>query len=117
VYLVGAGSFLDAMLRAVGVENLGAVFADPYPRVGVEWLIARAPQLVLDASESAEAAADYWARWPSIPAVASGRVVAIPASEVTLPGPHIDRALRSLARAVHGREPPLATPTQAEVAP
>jgi iron complex transport system substrate-binding protein len=102
VYLVGGGSFLDAMLRAVGVENLGAVFADPYPRVGVEWLIDRAPELLLDASEGPERASHHWARWPSIPAVAAGRVVTVSAAEVTLPGPHLDRALRSLARAVHG---------------
>jgi iron complex transport system substrate-binding protein len=100
VYLVGAGSFIDTMLRAVGVDNLGAVFDDPYPRVGVEWLIARAPELLLDASDDPEPANTHWARWPSIPAVAAGRVVAVTASEVTLPGPYIDRALRSLARDV-----------------
>jgi iron complex transport system substrate-binding protein len=106
VYVVGAGSFLDRMLGAVGVENLGAVFDDPYPRVGVEWLIARAPQLLLDASEDPEEARAHWARWPSIPAVASGRVVTLAASEVTLPGPYIDRALHSLARAVDAARDP-----------
>jgi len=101
LFVVGRGSFIDSMLMAAGAENLANVFAEPYPRVSLEWLIAAAPELILDASEDPESAAAYWARWPSLPAVAAGRVVGIPASEVTLPGPHPERALARLAAAIH----------------
>ncbi len=100
LYLVGSGSFLDSMLRAAGADNAAAEFPDPYPRAAVEWLIAAAPDVILDASEGGAPAQHFWSRWPSLPAVATGRVVAIPATLVTLPGPYPDRALRLLADSI-----------------
>lgn len=100
LYVVGAGSFLDAMLGAAGATNLGAALGGPYPRAGLEWLIASAPDVILDASEDGQDAAAYWSRWSSLPAVASGRVVALPPAEVTLPGPYLDRGLQRLVTAL-----------------
>jgi iron complex transport system substrate-binding protein len=106
LYLVGGGSFLDAMLRAAGAENLAGGISEPYPRLGVEWLIAAAPQLILDASDDPQPAARHWARWPSLPAVRNGRVVPLVAAETTLPGPYLDRGLRRLVAAVQGAGSP-----------
>ena len=120
LYLVGGETFLDELLRAVGAENLGAEVAHGYPRGSLEWLVAAGPELLLDLSPQAEeaksesgadAGADigagtsalaFWARWPSLPAVKSGRVLALDATRISLPGPDLDRALRELAVAVHG---------------
>ena len=99
LFVVGRGSWLDAMLQAAGARNLGAELGEPYPRAGVEWLLAAAPELLLDASEDAGPPEAYWSRWPSLPAVAAGRAVALPGS-VIRPGPHLDRALRQLAEAI-----------------
>ena len=99
LYVVGRGSFLDSMLATAGADNVADEFSEAYPRVELEWLIAAAPELILDAASDPGQAAEHWSRWPSIPAVASGRIVQVPA-EVTLPGPHLDRAVRWLARAV-----------------
>ena len=101
LYVVGRGSFIDSMLATAGAENPANVFAEPYPRASLEWLIAAAPELILDASEDPEEPRDFWARWPSLPAVAAGRVQRIPASQVTLPGPYPERALALLAQAIH----------------
>lgn len=101
LYLVGGGSYIGEMLRAAGAENAAARFDEPYPRVGLEWLIAAQPQLILDATEDPEPAADYWSRWPSLPAVANGRVRAI-SPQLTLPGPDLDRVIYRLAEAIHG---------------
>ncbi len=109
LYVVGRGSFIDSMLDAAGAENPGNVFAEPYPRASLEWLIAAAPELILDASEDPEEPRGYWARWPSLPAVAKARVQRIVASQVTLPGPFPERALALLAEAIHpelGRSQP-----------
>ena len=106
LYLVGRGSFLDEMLDAAGAENLGAEFDEEYPRAGAEWLIAAGPELVLDAASDAAAARSHWAQWPSLPAVRRGRVVSLPAEELTMPGPDVDRALARLASAIDAaREP------------
>ena len=121
LYLVGGETFLDELLRAVGAENLGARVAKGYPRGSLEWLVAAAPELVLDLSPQAEAPEGespparspgspnerpevlaFWSRWPSLPAVKTGRILALDATRISLPGPDLDRALRSLAVAVHG---------------
>ncbi len=102
LFVAGRGSFLDEMLADAGARNLAARFADPYPRVSEEWLVAAAPDVILDAAPGAERADAFWSRWPSLPAVSAGRVVAVPADPATLPGPWLDRALLTLARALHG---------------
>jgi iron complex transport system substrate-binding protein len=102
LFVVGRGSFLDEMLGMAGARNAGAELGEIWPRATLEWLVASAPEVILDSDSDPEPAAAYWARWPSLPAVASGRVIAIDAGDVTLPGPDLDRALLRLARALHG---------------
>jgi ABC-type Fe3+-hydroxamate transport system substrate-binding protein len=103
LFVVGRGSFIDEMLRAAGVDNVARDLPDPYPRAAVEWLIAAAPEVILDAADEPPPAAVFWARWPSIPAVANGDAFALPAS-ATYPGPYIDRSLRLIEARVAGRE-------------
>jgi iron complex transport system substrate-binding protein len=103
LFVVGSGSFIDEMLRAAGAENVAGDLREPYPRAAVEWLIAAAPDVILDASDEPPEAAVFWTRWPSIPAAANGGAFALPAS-VTYPGPYIDRSLRFIADRIHGRQ-------------
>ena len=105
LYVVGSGSFLDAMLEAAGAENLAREFGDPYPRVSVEWLIAAGPDLILDAADPADGAAVHWKQWPSLPAVRNGRVATLDRA-VTIPGPDLDRSLALLERRVRREESP-----------
>lgn len=113
LYIAGGGSFIDEMLRAAGAENIAAGLPEPYPRAGLEWLVASAPEVILDAAADPEPAAAYWSRWSSLPAVRTGRVVAVDAGLVTLPGPQLDRALHALARAIQGDAAvPPAAPTE-----
>jgi len=102
IFVVGRGSFIDEMLVTAGATNVAAGFGDPYPRVGAEWLVATGPEVMLDMSPDPEDAAGFWSRWPAIPAVKNGRVRRLEAERVTLPGPHLDQALESLAAALHG---------------
>lgn len=102
LFVVGPGSFIDEMLSVVGIENLGRELRGVYPRASLEWLVAQAPELILDADGDRKAASAFWSRWPSVPAVRRGRVVAIPQEVATLPGPHLDRGLELLAGAARG---------------
>lgn len=104
LFVVGGANFIDEMLTSVGARNVAGGFADPYPRVSLEWLVAQAPEVIIDSSHDADPPGPYWARYASLPAVASGRVVQLPAGIATLPGPDLDDALRLLSRGVHGRE-------------
>ncbi len=101
LFLIGGGNFIDDMLVSAGAINLGRELAGSYPRVAREWLLAEAPDLLIDTAHDAEPAADFWQRWPSLPAVAASRVVAFPQGLVTLPGPQLDEALLALVEVVH----------------
>ncbi len=104
LFLVGAETFLDEMLDAVGAENLARRLAKGFPRGSIEWLIDARPELLLDLTPGDEPASAFWARWPSLPAVSAGRVVDLDPGRISLPGPDLDRALVELAVAVHGPE-------------
>ncbi|MEM7409937.1 MAG: helical backbone metal receptor [Myxococcota bacterium] len=95
LYVVGSGSYLDAMLVAAGAHNLGAEFEEAYPRVSVEWLIEAGPALILDAADPPDEAEAHWQRWPSLPAVVASRVHVLE-QQITVPGPFLDESLALL---------------------
>ncbi len=106
VFVAGSGSFLDEMLSSAGCDNLARELGEGYPRAALEWVVSAAPDVILDMSLDATGnrPSDYWGRWPTIPAVSSQRVLHLDAELVTMPGPALDRALRAIARALHGEK-------------
>lgn len=104
VFIVGSGSFVAEMLADLGGSNLGAEFDDPYPQVAMEWLVSSAPEVLIDLSLDAEPPEQYWARWPSLPAVKAARVMRLDAGLVSMPGPQLDDALRALSAGLYGDE-------------
>ena len=109
LYVAGGGSYLNAMLEAAGVDNAAAKYTEAYPRVSLEWLIATQPQVIIDSADDSVSALEHWSHWPSIPAVAAGRVVAVLQGIVTLPGPYLDRSLRTLVAAIRRVDTPSAS--------
>jgi ABC-type Fe3+-hydroxamate transport system substrate-binding protein len=101
-FVVGGGNFVGEMVRMAGADNVGAEFDQPYPRVTREWIIDAAPAVILDSSDAPGEALDYWAKWPSLPAVRQRRVISLAEGIATLPGPYLDRALLAIAAAIHG---------------
>ena len=107
--LIAAGpqTFIHDLLELAGATNVvgGAV---PYPRIGWEEVVAAAPETILvathrDESETAGARAleEAWRPWQSVPAIRSGRILAIPADSVLRPGPRVAEGLERLAAALH----------------
>ncbi len=105
VYVVGGGNFIQEMLEVLGANNLASEFSEPYPRVAVEWVVAGAPDVLIDLSPVKGEALEHWSRWPSIPAVTTGRVVALDAELISMPGPDLDRAFELLAEGLYGAAP------------
>ncbi len=102
--IVVARGFVAELLDRAGAEN--AVLPGPvdYPAWSIEQVVRAAPDVLLDLSMGTEAA---WApravdaAWQSIPAVATGRVYALPADLLLRPGPRLGAALRLLAERLH----------------
>jgi ABC-type Fe3+-hydroxamate transport system substrate-binding protein len=100
LFVVGAGSFASDLLEAAGARNVFADLSDAYPRVSLEALAGRAPDLVLETvADSPRADADaraYWSRFAFV-----RRVASVPRGEVVLPGPELGRAARLLRARIH----------------
>ncbi len=102
IYVAGPGSFITEMVATLGADNIAGDLADPYPRVSAEWVVDRAPEVLIDLSPDNAAAEAYWSRWPSIPAVRDGKVIAVDAVLISMPGPFLDRSLGVLGGALYG---------------
>lgn len=102
LYVAGGGAFTNSLLEIAGAQNAFADLAEPYPRVSLEALADRAPELVIDtsaapgASAAGEEAQRWWKQWPWV-----RRVVALEREAVTLPGPELGAGARLLAEAIH----------------
>ena len=115
VYTTGRGSYLHELLEIVGADNVAGDIDSAWPTLSMEGVLARAPDVVLDASagvdaspDARRAAADLWKRYPTLPAVAAGRVHALGAESEALfrSGPRLLQAIALLERLVHGERRP-----------
>ncbi len=114
--VAGGGSYVHALLEALGCRNAAGDLAEAWPQVSAEALLAMAPDAIVEASpevmagrsapgEAASAARDaavreYWARFPRVPAVRDGRVRAIRDEAALRPGPALAEALATLEASV-----------------
>lgn len=108
---VGGSSYLNELMELAGGDNIfrGAVAA--YPRISVEEILARNPDVIVDMGEMAETTGvtseqkrrvvRLWQRYPTLKAVAGGRVYAVAADIFVVPGPRIVDAAREFARMLH----------------
>jgi cobalamin transport system substrate-binding protein len=105
-YVASARSYVGALVSLAGGDNVVADLDAPYPTLSPETLVARAPDVLIDATpagpEGHEEARRYWARFAGLPAVVSGRVYALQEMAVVRPGPRIPQALRALETLIHG---------------
>lgn len=111
LYVAGRASFVAELLRAIGAENATDDLAEPWPTLSEEAAVARAPDVILDASEGDNATEEgraallaTWRRFPSIPAVREGRVRVIREDSIFRAGPRVPEALAKLEALVFGAE-------------
>ncbi len=101
----GRGTLPSQLLELAGGRNV--VTAERYPRIGIESVLAAAPEAIVVARMDAPDAddpsrvLDYWRRWPAIPAVRSGRVYVIDATTALRAGPRVAEAAERLAGLLH----------------
>lgn len=101
---VGRGSYLDSLLRVAGARNVFGDLEAPSPRVGLEAVADRDPDLVLVPRRQGRDRGTRPARrpgWDAVAAVREERIRAVDGDLVHRLGPRIGEAARNLAAAVH----------------
>jgi len=114
--VAGPDSLPGQLLDIAGGANVVKKNARRYPVYSMERVLTEAPDVIVDISSSASPSSsnharkdkwaaspdeDWWARWPSIPAVRNGRMYVAPSSLLMRPGPRIILGLESLAEFLH----------------
>ncbi len=113
---VGPGTFLDSIFTVAGAHNVFGDVSGQWPLVSMEQVVVRAPEFVLvptsrsvprggDSPVAAAVARELGMDgvWMRVPAVASGRVIALDGDLFARPGPRMGEATLHLARLLHPR--------------
>jgi iron complex transport system substrate-binding protein len=108
LYVSGGTGFLHEMLEAAGGINVFADIARESVQPSQETLIARAPEVILEVSQTRQISAmdaaqerAVWSPFASVPAVKSGRIYFLYGDYLAVPGPRVGRATETFARALH----------------
>jgi len=102
---VGPGSFIDQLITMAGGLNVAAKSGMPYPRLSMEVVLQQDPEVLIFPVGKTEGISaeeqQAWRQWPTITAVARGRLHQISADLLNRPGPRIVQALELLADILH----------------
>jgi iron complex transport system substrate-binding protein len=100
---VGGKNFIDELITLAGGKNIAGDAAQPWLNLPDEYVVAKAPQVIIEAGMGSERDQDakHWADLKSIPAVQQGRVYRYPSDKILRPGPRIGEGLEEIARLLH----------------
>jgi iron complex transport system substrate-binding protein len=102
---VGPRTFIAELIRIAGGRNVFDDASMDWPRVTVEEIVHRSPDVViLSVGEDSARGAEALRRapgWRTLPAVRNGHVVGVPADLTNRPGPLFGVAARAFRDAIH----------------
>lgn len=100
---VGGKNFIDELITLAGGENIAHNAAQPWLNLPDEYVVAKAPQVIIQAGMGSERGSftKNWGDLKSIPAVRDGRVYSYPSDKILRPGPRVGEGLEEIARLVH----------------
>ncbi len=103
IVAVGAGTYLDELMRIARADNIAAGAGEQWPQLSMEYIIAMRPQVVLDGSMGNEPlpSSGFWERYPQIPAVRDHRVFGYGQDPILHAGPRVGQSLEIIARMIH----------------
>lgn len=104
LYTVGGRQPLSEALQLCGASNIFADLTVPAPVVGVEAVLARAPDVVVAAAQAGPAVQwlEQWRAYPSLRATRAGNLVAFEDSSLTRIGPGAIIATEKLCTLLDG---------------
>lgn len=103
----GRGTYQDELVTRAHGTNLAAASGGAWPNLGLETIVAQAPEVIIDASMGSEEASDrasalaFWSDFPTVPAVRDQRIYGYRAYELLRPGPRVAQTLETVARFIH----------------
>lgn len=108
---VGSASYIGDLIRLAGTGNVFAGAVAQYPKVSIEEMLARDPEVILDmgdmtmtdqvSEEHKRSVVRLWERYPMISAVRERRVFAVASDIFVVPGPRVAEAAWMIARLAH----------------
>jgi len=106
--LAGSESYLGDLVRLAGGTNVADAVPGRWPRVGWEFLVSAAPEVVIDLSrvgapdaEGGRGAGSSRASFEDLPAGRNGRVYRPTGDLLLRPGPRVAQAAAEIAGALH----------------
>ncbi len=110
--VAGRGTFVDEMIRICGGQNAVEKTVYQYPPISQEALLASAPDIIIEPADSAKeyerlnrTAAEFYGRYPSLPAVRDKRIYVLDGDLVSRLGPRIEKGMIDVARCLWPQEP------------
>ena len=106
IVTIGGGSPLGGLIALAGGKNVFGHVKLPYPRIGPAQVILARPEVILITCMNphqggCRARAAFWRRWPSIPAVGSGRIHIVESALFNRFSPRLVDGLEMLAHLFH----------------
>jgi iron complex transport system substrate-binding protein len=105
IMTVNRNTFHHDLIRIAGGRNMTQDEPITYPRISLEEVFRRKPEVILISSMERggqfERAKREWFKWKSIPAVKNGRVHLIESDLIDRPSPRFIRGLETMARLIH----------------
>jgi iron complex transport system substrate-binding protein len=109
---VGRDAYLHELIEAAGGRNVLDVGFAPYPRISMETVLRLDPDVIIDTVDMGESVAErreravanarLWRAFPTLKAVAAGRLHAATTDAVVVPGPRVVDAAEWIASLVRG---------------
>lgn len=109
IYAVGSEGYLGELIRMAGGESIFPDLYSAYPKVSIEEILVRNPEIIIDMSHSDRPSAEdegpvreLWSRFPTIEAVKQNHVQVVDSDIFLIPGPRVVDAVEMLAVIIHG---------------
>jgi iron complex transport system substrate-binding protein len=113
--VAGAASYLNEIMEIAGGANVFADARAAYPKVSLEEVLARNPEVIIDMGEMGETVGvspaqkrrveALWKRLETVNAVRKGRVHAVAEDIFVVPGPRVVEAAAALFQLFHPEAP------------
>jgi iron complex transport system substrate-binding protein len=104
---VGRGSYLNELMQLAGAENIFAGAPAPYPKVNMEEIIRRNPDVIIDmgnnemvTNSQKEAVKQLWNKYPFLRAVQRQTVFPVSEDYFVTASPRVVQAVRHIRRMI-----------------